>query len=260
MLSQFAETTVRTEESNQLPPVSQLQRTANCVESSKEKNADVGPCIFEAREKGRCKRGKRCSFNHDIDPEMSGNGEAFQKLLDDVSKELNKCAGGMVDGSCPNMNNGCPHMHKRQKTKIANSRVCFRELMEKGSCPRGENRCKFSHKINEELRTDAGFLEKVRQEKDVRAGKCINEFYQPGSCLKKVCCPFSHTITEQDRKNKDLCKKMQDKRNLIAGKKVETEKMGDKNHDQGIVNIGVSQLVEVFTKVVKMLENQNIHS
>ena len=199
------------------------QVTQETVPVSTKQDHGETPCIFEVREAGRCFRREKCTFNHNFDPRLRDNAQAVQKLIDDTSRNIKKCAVEMVDGKCPHINNNCPYPHKSQcgaKASVPRgTRVCFRELMEKGSCRRGEqNKCKFSHKISEEQRNDPDFVDQMIREKDEKASKCINEFAEKGTCSKGAKCPFSHVISEQDRRDKELRRKMEERRSLALGR------------------------------------------
>ena len=81
---------------------------------------------------------------------------------------------------------------------VAQSEICFQELINKGSCSRGQGHCHFSHDIPAEKRRDTNFVQKVRQEMQIKK-ICVNEYRQVMSCRKGETCKFRHNIDESER-------------------------------------------------------------
>ena len=179
----------------------------------------VSVCIFELREAGSCQRKEKCKYNHDI-PVAMRNGDVINKIMEETSLQLGKCAFEMtLKGSCPG--NPCKYEHNHSKISLTSkqgTRICFRELAAKGSC-HWKSQCRFSHNITEEQRNDEIFIQRQMAVKDQKASKCINEFRQRGSCHRKGMCPFSHKIEQGERGNEENRKKMEERGTVLKKRK-----------------------------------------
>ena len=112
-------------------------------------------------------------------------------------------------GSCPKKEEGCPYPHhppEKIRRREKPSKICYKELKMKNSC--GRDKCPFQHDFDDKLRKDEAFLRRIREEKLRRAGKCVNEYRETGSCHNGVDCTFSHVISDEERNDPQLRKKM----------------------------------------------------
>ena len=73
----------------------------------------------------------------------------------------------------------------------------------------------------ERLREDHKAQTEFVQEKEEKAGKCVNEYRKEGSCHKgRECCRFSHDISPADRANTEMQMQMKLKyENIVNPKK-----------------------------------------
>ena len=146
------------------------------------------------------------------------------------SEQHKKCAFEFTKkGTCKEKDH-CAHCaQESQQIRSRNRsrpRYCFSELREKDSCRWKEN-CRFNHEIPEELRADQTAQTEHLNEKEIKAGKCVNEYREAKSCKKgKEACRFSHDISAADRANPEMQKQMKEKyENIInpeSRKKIHT--------------------------------------
>ena len=183
-------------------------------------------CIREVNQPGSChpRSDKGCSFSHDIPNDLDNASRNSLMLL--WSEKHNKCAFEFTKkGSCREKEN-CTQcvLHKKQisaRTAAAvKPKYCFSEMKQKGSC-QWKDGCRFNHEIPERLREDHEAQTEFVQEKEEKAGKCVNEYRKEGSCHKgRECCRFSHDISPADRANTEMQMQMKLKyENIVNPKK-----------------------------------------
>ena len=110
------------------------------------------------------------------------------------------------------------------------------------------SRCRFSHKISQEHRDNEDYMTRLRNEKDEKASKCINEFRKVGSCDNRNNCPFSHKITDADRNDSAMKARMKEKIDVLK-KRREVE--GVKKEEKVVNSHGVLKEVMALRKELK---------
>ena len=129
------------------------------------------------------------------------------------------------------------------------SRICYKELHSKGSCT---GVCNFDHEFDDRLRTDEAFLKRIREEKLSRAGKCVNEYRETGSCRNGVDCTFSHIISDEERENPEFKQKMEDKWNKMRHKKSPSKREERSQKDEHVIQEKeIEDLVSIFLDKLK---------
>ena len=192
-------------------------------------------CLFELKDPGSCKRGKKCKFEHNIPVTLRNSTQFIQQAIESHSNKMAFCAVEFVaKGSCNadecRFNHDITDSNLRRKTsdninnkKKYSERLCYKELEEKDSCPFGKERCHFCHDFPETLRSDRHFIQKTLEERKVKLALCVNEFYCKGGCNKKRNCRFNHEITDEQRQDPDWQTKMKVKLEKISQKNIKEE-------------------------------------
>ena len=175
-------------------------------------------CIREINEHASCcpRSGKVCPFSHEI-PEDLDNA-VRNSLMALWAEKHKKCAYEFIKrGSCKDKES-CPQCTERKQSQNKTNnkpRYCFAELKQKGSCKRKS--CPFDHEIPQEVRENHEIQNAFTEEKEMKMGKCVNEYRKEGSCRKgKHLCRHSHNISAEDRADPTIQAEMQTKYQKIV--------------------------------------------
>lgn len=221
----------------------------------------VDPCILELGGEGSCPR-RKCNFSHAEAACLRKNQQLKNKKLEELSGKIGWCAFEMgCKGSCPKKEEGCPYPHQppeKLRRREKPSKICYKELKMKNSC--GRDKCPFQHEFDDKLRKDETFLRRIREEKLKRAGKCVNEYRETGSCHNGVDCTFSHVISDEERNDPQLRKKMDELWAKIRARKKPLANNDSKNqqgHKWANQENQMETLVSLFIEKLQGMRKQH---
>ena len=176
-------------------------------------------CAVELVSKGECDPNE-CRFNHDI-------------KLSIIWKDRNANNGESSQSSKP---------------------ICFKEFSEKQSCPYGDE-CHFDHKFPDALRQDPKVASRIKEEREKKASKCVNEYHEKGSCkIGEKLCRFSHNITQDELDDPSMQLKMRTKLEMMKKKTAVVHQQQNNKESQRCKSNTLIEMAKQMAELQKTVE------